>query len=122
MFLSDKRHTFVFPHSSEFVRPDYVYRQADYVASEEDGIRPYSFFFCLSWFQKKEKKPDPPPQVYDIDLMKAEQEEDPLDIPIPTAGVQFAQQEGIELTRMSRQPQPEAGESRHPENEECLSS
>jgi len=74
---------FVFCRSFEFVRSDNIYHQADYVASKEDGIRPYALLFCLSWFRKKEKKPDPPPQVYDVDLMKAEQEEDPLDIPVP---------------------------------------
>ncbi|OJA08744.1 hypothetical protein AZE42_06095 [Rhizopogon vesiculosus] len=65
MFLSDKRHTFVFP-----ILP-------------KDGIRPYALLFCLSWFQKKEKKPVPTPQVYDVDLMNAEQENDPLDVPVP---------------------------------------
>ena len=58
--------------------------QGDYVASAEDGRRPYALLFCLSWFQKKEKKPDLPTQVYDTDIIKAEQEEDPLDIPVPT--------------------------------------
>ncbi|OAX33242.1 WD40 repeat-like protein [Rhizopogon vinicolor AM-OR11-026] len=89
----------------------------DYVASEEDGIRPYSLLFCLSWFQKKEKKPDPPPQVYDIDLMNCEQEEDPLDVPIPTR-VRFVRQEDIGLTPMASQSQPEAGPSRLPVSEE----
>jgi hypothetical protein len=42
-------------------------------------------FFCLLWFQKKEPDPDPIPQVYDVDLMNAEQEVDILDIPIPTS-------------------------------------
>jgi len=58
--------------------------QGDYVASDEDGRRPYALLFCLSWFQKKEKKPVPPPQVYDVDLMNPEREEDPLDVPTPT--------------------------------------
>ncbi|OJA12202.1 hypothetical protein AZE42_03938 [Rhizopogon vesiculosus] len=53
--------------------PDCIYHQSDYIASEEDGRRPHSLFFCLNWFQKKEKKPDPPHQVYDVDLIKAEQ-------------------------------------------------
>ena len=58
--------------------------QGDYVASHEDGRRPYALLFCLSWFQKKEKKPDPPPHVYDVDLISPEREEDPLDVPTPT--------------------------------------
>ncbi|OJA17628.1 hypothetical protein AZE42_08316 [Rhizopogon vesiculosus] len=66
MFLSDKRHTF-----------------GDYVASDEAGRRPHALLFCLSWFQKKEKKFVPQPQVYDVDLINAEREEDPLDVPIP---------------------------------------
>jgi hypothetical protein len=41
-------------------------------------------FFCLLWFQKKGPEPDPIPQVYDVDLMNAEQV-DILDIPIPTS-------------------------------------
>jgi hypothetical protein len=41
-------------------------------------------FFCISWFQRKEKKPDPPRQIYDVDLVKEEEEEDRLDVPIPT--------------------------------------
>ncbi|OAX31973.1 WD40 repeat-like protein [Rhizopogon vinicolor AM-OR11-026] len=90
---------------------------ADYVASKEDGIRPYALLFCLSWFRKKEKKPDPPPQVYDVDLMKAEQEEDPLDIPVPTRA-RSTQQDDIELTPMVSQSQSEAGPSRLPENKE----
>ncbi|OAX36948.1 WD40 repeat-like protein [Rhizopogon vinicolor AM-OR11-026] len=89
----------------------------DYVASDEDGRRPYALLFCLSWFQKKETKPDPPLQVYDIDLMNAEQEEDPLDVLVPT-GVRFLQQEDIALTPMASQSQPEAGPSRLPDSKE----
>ncbi|OAX32265.1 WD40 repeat-like protein [Rhizopogon vinicolor AM-OR11-026] len=74
----------------------------DYVASDEDGRRPYALLFCLSWFQKKEKKPDPPPQVYDVDLMNAEREEDPLDVPIPTR-VRFVQQDDIAPTSIASQ-------------------
>ncbi|KAJ8579800.1 WD40 repeat-like protein, partial [Rhizopogon salebrosus TDB-379] len=48
----------------------------DYVAGEEDGVRPYSLFFCLGWFQKTEKTPDPPRQLYDDELMKEQGEED----------------------------------------------
>ncbi|OJA11805.1 hypothetical protein AZE42_07926 [Rhizopogon vesiculosus] len=106
MFLSDKRHTFVLP-----------FCRGDYVASDEDGRRPYALLFCLSWFQKKEKKPVPPRQVYDIDLMNAELEEDPLDVPIPTR-VRFVQQEDIALTPMADQLQPEAGPSRLPKSTE----
>jgi len=51
---------------------DCVYCQGDYVASEEDGSRPYSLFFFFSWFQEKEKKPDPTPQA---DLMEVGQVE-----------------------------------------------
>ncbi|KAG1723024.1 uncharacterized protein EDB91DRAFT_1087942 [Suillus paluster] len=38
----------------------------------DDGTRPYTLFFCLSWFQKKKKKPDVPLPVYDVDLMNDE--------------------------------------------------
>ncbi|OJA09818.1 hypothetical protein AZE42_12548 [Rhizopogon vesiculosus] len=74
------------------------------IASEEDGRRPYALFFCLSWFQKKEKKPDSTPRVYDVDLMNAEQEEDPLDVP--------------EYIAIASQSQPEAGPSRLQESKE----
>ncbi|OAX36957.1 hypothetical protein K503DRAFT_801620 [Rhizopogon vinicolor AM-OR11-026] len=75
----------------------------DYVVSDEDGRRPHALLFCLSWFQKKEKKSVPPPQVYDVDLMDAEREEDPPDVP-----------EDIALTPMASQSQSEAGPSRLP--------
>ncbi|KAJ8582782.1 hypothetical protein M405DRAFT_830046, partial [Rhizopogon salebrosus TDB-379] len=42
-----------------------IHRQHDHVAGEEDGVRPYSIFFCLGWFQKKL---DLPRQLYDVDL------------------------------------------------------
>jgi hypothetical protein len=61
-----------------------IHRQGDYVACEADRIRPYSLFFCLGWFQKNEKTPDPPRQLYDDELAKEEEEEDRLDVPIPT--------------------------------------
>ncbi|OAX33238.1 WD40 repeat-like protein [Rhizopogon vinicolor AM-OR11-026] len=89
----------------------------DYIASDEDGRRPYALLCCLSWFQKKEKKPDPPQQVYDVDLMNAEWEEDPLDVPVPTR-VRFVQQEDIALTAMASQPQPGAGPSCFPDSKE----
>jgi len=46
-FLSDKRPLFVLAASWRF---DCVYCQGDYVASEEDGVRPCSIFFFFSWF------------------------------------------------------------------------
>jgi hypothetical protein len=85
MFLSHQQHMLVLSGLFEVVGPDFIHCQGDCVACEEDGIRPYSFFFCLSWFHKKEKKNEPTPQVYDVDLMKAEQEEDHLDVPIPNS-------------------------------------
>ncbi|OJA12203.1 hypothetical protein AZE42_03928 [Rhizopogon vesiculosus] len=63
--------------------------------------------------QTKEKKPDPPAQVYDVDLMNVEQEDDLLDVPIPTR-VRSVQQEDIALTPMASQSKPEAGLSRLP--------
>ncbi|OJA12198.1 hypothetical protein AZE42_03932 [Rhizopogon vesiculosus] len=94
----------------EFVRSECIHQQRDYVASKEDGRRPYALLFCLSWFQNKEKKPDPTPHIYHVDLMNAEQEDDPLDIPVPTR-VRFVQQEDNALTAMTSQSQPEAGPS-----------
>ncbi|KAJ8579480.1 WD40 repeat-like protein [Rhizopogon salebrosus TDB-379] len=94
------------PEVADVPLGDATYR--DYVAGEEDGVRPYSIFFCLGWFQKK---PDPPRQLYDVDLVKDEQEEDLLDVPIPTTRVRLAQQEDIELTPMASQSQSEAGPS-----------
>ncbi|KAG2069008.1 WD40 repeat-like protein [Suillus decipiens] len=43
--------------------------QATYgdVVGVDDGVRPFVLFFCLSWFQKREKKPEPRP-VYDDEL------------------------------------------------------
>ncbi|OJA11802.1 hypothetical protein AZE42_07921 [Rhizopogon vesiculosus] len=61
---------------------------------------------------KKEKKPDPPPQVYDIDLMNAEQEDDPLDVPRTYQVKQlFHCYTGYCLVFVG-QPQPGAGPSR----------
>ncbi|OJA12191.1 hypothetical protein AZE42_03926 [Rhizopogon vesiculosus] len=52
-------------------------------------------------------------------LLDDEQEEDPLDVPIPTSRVRFTQQEDTALTSMARHSQPEAGPlSRLPESEE----
>jgi len=69
----------------QFMRSDCILCQGDYVASKEDGIRPYSLFFCLGWCRKHEKKPDLPPQVYDVDLMRAEQEYDTPEVPVHTS-------------------------------------
>jgi hypothetical protein len=51
----------------------------------DDGIQPFVLFFCLSWFQKKEKKQEPRP-VYDDELDDDEEEEnvvDPVAMPPP---------------------------------------
>jgi hypothetical protein len=48
----------------------------------DDGVRPYVFFFCLSWFQKK-TKPDPPPVVYDDEFDGDESEHAVVGAPIP---------------------------------------
>jgi hypothetical protein len=71
------------PDSFEF-ETHCTHLQRDYVAGEKDAVRPYSLFFCLGWFQKNEKAPDPPQQLYDDELVKDEEEEDHLDVPIST--------------------------------------
>lgn len=38
----------------------------------------------VTYGEAVEKRPDPPPPVYDVDLMNDEQEEDILGIPVPT--------------------------------------
>ncbi|KAG1735176.1 hypothetical protein EDB19DRAFT_2026255 [Suillus lakei] len=88
--------------------------QATYqdVVGVDDGTRPYVLFFCLSWFQKKKKKPDPPRPVYDDELEDDESEEGIPNVPIPTIHVEPAQQQDIELNPMTSQSQPEAGPSR----------
>ncbi|KAJ8587755.1 hypothetical protein M405DRAFT_842973 [Rhizopogon salebrosus TDB-379] len=73
----------------------------DYIPGGEDGVRPYSLFFCLGWFQKNEKTPDPP----------RKRRKTRLNVPIPTTRVRLAQQEYIELTPMASQSQSEAGPS-----------
>ncbi|KAG1890063.1 hypothetical protein F4604DRAFT_1899102, partial [Suillus subluteus] len=81
--------------------------QATYgdVVGVDDGRRPFVLFFCLSWFQKKEKKPEPRP-VYEDD----EEEENALDqIVLPPPRVQH---EEIELKTINSQSQAEAGPSR----------
>ncbi|KAG1807274.1 uncharacterized protein BJ212DRAFT_756172 [Suillus subaureus] len=85
--------------------------QATYgdVIGVDDGIRPYVLFFCLSWFQKKEKKPEPRP-VYDDELEDDEEEENvlcPVAVPPPRV-----QHEEIELKTIASQAQSEAGPSR----------
>ncbi|KAG2361612.1 hypothetical protein BDR07DRAFT_1409084 [Suillus spraguei] len=62
--------------------------QATYgdVVGVDDGVRPFVLFFCLSWFQKKEKKPEPRP-VYDDDPESDEEEENVLDpVAVPPPG------------------------------------
>ncbi|KAG1727193.1 uncharacterized protein EDB91DRAFT_1339508 [Suillus paluster] len=79
----------------------------------DDGTRPYVLFFCLSWFQKKEKKPDPPRPVYDDELEDDEPEENILNTPIPTTTrAQCARHDEIELKPTTNQSQPETGPSR----------
>jgi hypothetical protein len=39
-------------------------------------------FFCLSWFQKKEKKPEPRP-VYDDELDDDDDEEENVPVAVP---------------------------------------
>ncbi|KAG2066084.1 hypothetical protein BDR04DRAFT_1234206 [Suillus decipiens] len=46
----------------------------------DDGVRPYVVSFCLSWFQKKEKKPARRP-VYD-DVPESEEEEEDVVQPV----------------------------------------
>ncbi|KAG1870948.1 WD40-repeat-containing domain protein [Suillus tomentosus] len=78
------------------------------VVGVDDGQRPYVLFFCLSWFQKKEKKPEPRP-LYDDELEDDETDEDVLDtVALPPRD----QHEEIELKTMISQSQLEAGPSR----------
>ncbi|KAG1859342.1 hypothetical protein DFJ58DRAFT_840207 [Suillus subalutaceus] len=108
MFHSDKLPMFVFYSSAAFVRSDRVIHQAD-VVGVDDGWRPFILFFCLSWFQKKEKKQEPRP-VYDDELEDDEEEENALDpVALPPPRVQH---EEIELKPIASQSQPEAGPSR----------
>jgi hypothetical protein len=85
--------------------------QATYgdVVGVDDGIRPFVLFFCLSWFQKKEKKQEPRP-VYDDEVDDDDEEENALDpVAVPPLGVHH---EEIELKTLAGQSQPEAGPSR----------
>ena len=110
---------------AQLMRSDCILCQGDYVASKEDGIQPYSLFFCLGWCRKHEKKPDLPPQVYDVDLMRAEQEEVPVHTTRHNNSLnsqrftdtiimfQSAQQGNIQAITMTSQSQLEAEPSRH---------
>lgn len=93
---------------------DVPFGQATYgdVVGVDDGTRPYTLFFCLSWFQKKKKKPDPPRPVYDDELEDDESEEGIPNVPIPTIRVESAPQQEMALKRVASQSQPEAGPSR----------
>jgi hypothetical protein len=52
----------------------------------DDGVRPFVLFFCLSWFQKKEKKQEPRP-VYDDEVDDDDEEENALDpVAVPPLG------------------------------------
>jgi hypothetical protein len=85
--------------------------QATYgdVVGVDDGIRPFVLFFCLSWFQKKEKKQEPRP-VYDDEVDDDDEEDNALDpVTMPPPGVRH---EEIELKPLAGQSQPEAGPSR----------
>jgi hypothetical protein len=83
MFLSDKLHMCVYYNSVGFMTSDPVIHQGDAVGVD-DGTRPYVLFFCLAWFQKKEKKPEIRP-VYDDELDDDEEENvhDPLAVAVP---------------------------------------
>ncbi|KAG1722417.1 hypothetical protein EDB19DRAFT_463439 [Suillus lakei] len=85
--------------------------QATYadVIGVDDGTRPCVLFFCLSWFQKREKREDPRP-VYDDQLEDDEEEENMIDqVAMPPHRIQH---EAVELQNVASQSQPEAGPSR----------
>ncbi|KAG2066071.1 WD40 repeat-like protein [Suillus decipiens] len=73
----------------------------------DDGVRPYVVFFCLSWFQKKEKKPARRP-VYDDDSESDEEEENVVQ---PVVVSPWVQHEEIELKPVVNQSRPETGPS-----------
>ncbi|KAG1794681.1 WD40-repeat-containing domain protein [Suillus plorans] len=82
--------------------------QATYadVVGVDDGNRPFVLFFCLNWFQKKEKNQEPR-SVYDDELEDDEEDENVLDpVSLPPPGIQH---EDIELATVS---QPNLGPSR----------
>jgi hypothetical protein len=71
------------------------------VVGVDDGIRPYVLFFCLSWFQKKKKKPDPPRPVYDDEIDDDESEHSIRNVPMPTARTQVDTNKQTKLTPKS---------------------
>ncbi|KAG1811644.1 WD40-repeat-containing domain protein [Suillus variegatus] len=75
--------------------------QATYadVVGVDDGNRPFVLFFCLNWFQKKERNKEPRP-VYDDELEDDEEYDNVLDpVSLPPPGVQH---EDIELEMVSQ--------------------
>jgi len=85
MSHSDKLPTCVFYNSVGFMSSDCIIFQGD-VVGVDDGIRPFVLFFCLSWFQKKEKKQEPRP-VYDDEVDDDDEEENVLDpVAVPPLG------------------------------------
>ncbi|KAG2739957.1 hypothetical protein P692DRAFT_201811223 [Suillus brevipes Sb2] len=94
------------PYNPSTFLSDKLHMYADAVGVD-DGYRPYVVFFCLSWFQKKEKKPKPRP-VYD-DELEDDDEEENVPVAVPPPGVQH---EEIKLKTIASQSQPEAGPSR----------
>ncbi|KAG1760177.1 WD40-repeat-containing domain protein [Suillus occidentalis] len=78
----------------------------------DDGYRPYVFFFCLSWFQKKEKKPEPQPVVYDDEVDGDDEEEETVPIAVSAPPRVQPEHEEVELKTLAGQAQPEAGPSR----------
>ncbi|KAG2111093.1 hypothetical protein DEU56DRAFT_936215 [Suillus clintonianus] len=77
----------------------------------DDGNRPFVLLFCLSWFQKKEKKQVPRP-VYDDDPEDDEEEEQEDILNRVAVSPPRVQYEEIEMKVMASQSQPEAGPSR----------
>ncbi|KAG2109512.1 hypothetical protein DEU56DRAFT_920332 [Suillus clintonianus] len=94
--------------------------QATYgdVVGVDDGKRQYVVFFCLSWFQKKEKMQVPRP-VYDDDLDDDDDEEEDIlnRVAMPHAR---AQDQGVGLKTVASQQQPGAGPSRLAKNDNIL--
>jgi hypothetical protein len=85
MSHSGKLPTCVFYNSVEFMSSDCNIFQGD-VVGVDDGIRPFVLFFCLSWFQKKEKKQEPRP-VYDDEVDDDDEEDNALDpVTMPPPG------------------------------------
>ncbi|KAG2123454.1 hypothetical protein DEU56DRAFT_983807 [Suillus clintonianus] len=77
----------------------------------DDGNRPFVLLFCLSWFQKKEKRQVPRP-VYDDDPEDDEEEEGEDILNRVAVSPPRVQYEEIEMNIMATsQSQPEAGPS-----------